>query len=112
MEWSDVVALGAALPEVTESTSYGTPSLKVRAKSFCRLRGEADGGLVVFCSLDEKQALLDQGGAYYTTPHYDGYGAILVDLTRADPDELRELLTESWRAKAPVRLRKAFDAGG
>ena len=112
MEWADVVALGATLPEVTESTAYGTPSLKVRGTNFCRLRTEAEGGLVLFCSLDEKQALLDQGGAYYTVAHYDGYGAILVDLTVADPDELRELLTESWRAKAPVRLRKAFDAGG
>jgi hypothetical protein len=112
MDWSDVVALGAELPEVAESTSYGTPSLKVRGKSFCRLRTEADGGLVVFCSLSEKEALLARGGAYYTTPHYDGYGSVLVDLARADPDELRELLTESWRVKAPVRLRKAFDAGG
>lgn len=112
MEWADVVALGATLPEVTESTAYGTPSLKVRGKNFCRLRTEAEGGLVVFCSLSEKEALLARGGAFFTTPHYDGHGSVLVDLARADPDEVRELLTESWRAKAPVRVRRAFDAGG
>jgi hypothetical protein len=111
VEWADVVALGAALPEVAESTSYRTPCLKVRGTSFCRLRTEAEGGLVVFCSLSEKEALLARGGAFYTTPHYDGHGSILVDLAGADPDELRELLTEAWRAKAPARLRKAFDAG-
>lgn len=111
MEWADVVALGAELPEVTESTCYGTPSLKVGKTNFCRLRTEAEGGLVVFCSLSEKAALLTRGGAFFTTSHYDGYGAILVDLAAVDPTELRELLTESWRAKAPVRVRKAFDAG-
>ncbi len=112
MDWSDVVALGAALPEVTESTSYGTPALKVHAKSFCRLRTESDGGLVIFCSLEEKEALLATGDpAYYTVAHYDGHGSILVDLAVADPDEVRELLTDAWRTKAPVRVRKAFDAG-
>lgn len=105
--WDDVVAIGCALPEVEESTSYRTPSLKVRGKSFARLRTEVEGGLVLMCGLDEKEALLASGNpAYYTTPHYDGYGAILVDLGRADPEELRELITESWRRRAPAALRK------
>ncbi len=39
-----------------------------------------------------------------------GYGAILVDLERVDPDQLAELIEESWRLKAPAKLRKAFDA--
>lgn len=111
--WDDVVAIAGRLPGVEESTSYRTPALKVAGKTFARLRTEAEGGLVLMCGLDEKEALLASGDpAFYTTAHYDGYGAILVDLARADPDELRELLTESWRAKAPVRLRTAFDAGG
>lgn len=110
MTWEDVVALASGLPEVAESTWFRTPSLKVRGKGFARLRSEAEGGLVLMCSLDEKEALLAAGGAYYTTPHYDGYGAILVDLDRADPDELRELVVESWRLKAPKTLVKRFDA--
>lgn len=109
MDWSDVVALGADLPEVTETTWYRSPALAVRTKRFCRLRDEAEGGLVLFCSLSEKQALLARGGPFFTTPHYDGYGAILVDLALVDPDELRELLVESWRIAAPARLRRAFD---
>lgn len=111
MDWSDVVTMGSALPEVTETTWFHSPALAVRGKRFCRLRSEAEGGLVLFCSLEEKEALLAQGGAYYTTSHYDGYGAILVDLAGVDPDELHELLTESWRSKAPARVRKVFDAG-
>jgi len=65
--FDDVMRLGSRWPEVTVSTSYGTPALKVRGKTFCRMWGprdvsKADVGagdvLVVFCELDEKQFLL------------------------------------------------------
>ena len=98
---------------MTEEHWYGTPAYKVAGKGFLRLRTEAEGGLVVFVSdLGEKVALLAANpNAYYTTPHYDGYPAILVNLAEADLTELRELITESWRIKAPVKLRRSFDAG-
>ncbi len=48
--------------------------------------------------------------AFGTTPHYDGHGSILVDLDAVDAGQLAELVTEAWRLRAPVRLRKAFDA--
>ena len=111
MTWEDVVAIASALPEVEESTSYGTPALKVKGKGFARLRTEAEGGLVLMCRMEEKEALLASGDpAFSTTPHYDGYGAILVDLQAVARDQLMELIEEAWRAKAPARVRKAFDA--
>ncbi|EOD70005.1 MmcQ/YjbR family DNA-binding protein [Amycolatopsis vancoresmycina] len=103
--WEDVVRLASGLPEVEVSTWYRTPALKVAGKGFARLRTEAEGGLVVLCGHDEKAALLDSGdAAFFTTPHYDGYGSIIVDLERVDVDQLRELLEEAWRLKAPRRL--------
>jgi hypothetical protein len=111
VDWHEVVRMATELPEVEESTWFRTPSLRVRGKSFARLRSEAEGGLVLMCALEEKEALLASGDpAFYTTPHYDGYGAILVDLERVDPVELRELITEAWRRKAPARLRTEFGA--
>ncbi|MFC9549616.1 MmcQ/YjbR family DNA-binding protein [Rhodococcus sp. NPDC056960] len=107
--WTDVVAIGASLPEVQESTSYRTPALKVAGKLLARLRAESDGGLVVMCDLDEKVALLAQGAPFYTTPHYDGHGSILVDLENVDVTQLTELLQDAWRIKAPAKLRKRFD---
>jgi hypothetical protein len=110
--WDDVVRLACRLPEVTESTWFRSPSLKVRGKGFIRLRSEAEGGVVLMCDLDEKEALLASGDpAFYTTPHYDGYGAILVDLDKVDRQQLGELIEDAWRIKAPVMLRKEFDAG-
>ena len=60
----------------------------------------------------EREAML-QGNpdVFFTTPHYDGYPAVLVRLPAVGLDELRELVTESWRLKAPVRARKLLDAG-
>ncbi|WP_370969621.1 MmcQ/YjbR family DNA-binding protein [Amycolatopsis sp. cg9] len=103
--WEDVVRLASRLPEVEASTWYRTPALKVAGKGFARLRTEAEGGLVVLCGLDEKAALLDSGdAAFFTTPHYDGHGMVIVDLDKVDVDQLRELLEEAWRLRAPRRL--------
>ena len=109
----DVRGIALALPEVTEEQWYRTPGYKVAGKGFLRLRTEAEGGLVVFVpDLGEKEALLAADPeAYYTTAHYDGYPAVLVNLAAVDLDELRELVTESWRIKAPARLRKSSVTG-
>jgi len=109
LTWDDVLAIGTALPEVEESTSYGTPALKVRGKLMVRLRGE-DGLLVVMCHLDEKEAMLASGDpAFTTTAHYDGYPSILVDLTKIPHGQLTELVEEAWRIKAPARLRARLE---
>jgi len=103
--WEDVVRLASELPEAEAATWYRTPALKVAGKGFARLRAEAEGGLVVLCGLDEKAALLESGdAAFFTTPHYDGHGSIIVDLEKVDVGHLRELLEEAWRLKAPRRL--------
>ena len=108
--WDDVVRIATALPEVEETTSYRTPSLKVRRKGFARLRTEAEGGLMLKCPMEEKEALLASGDpAFYTTPHYDGYGAILIDLERVDPGHLAELIEDAWRSSAPPTLRRSHD---
>ena len=57
--------------------------------------------------LGAKEALLaEEGDVYFTTPHFDGYASVLVHLERIDPDELGELVTEAWFARAPVTLAR------
>ncbi|MEV6715194.1 MmcQ/YjbR family DNA-binding protein [Lentzea sp. NPDC051208] len=108
--WDDVVEMASQLPGTEVATWYRTPSLKVAGKGFARLRTEAEGGLVLMCGLDEKAALLASGDpAFYTTPHYDGHGSILVDLAKVAQDQLGELVEQAWRLKAPAKLRKAFE---
>ncbi|CAA9249983.1 MAG: YjbR family protein [uncultured Acidimicrobiales bacterium] len=107
----DVREIALGLPETTEAPWYGAPAYKVKGKGFLRLRTEAEGGLVVFVSdLAEKEALLaSDSGKFFTTPHYDGYPTVLVNLEAMEVDELRELIIESWREKAPRRVLAAYD---
>ena len=105
--WEDVVAYAVTLPDVAESTSYGTPCLKVAGKLMARLRTEDDGGLAIKCSASDKAALTSgDDPAYYTTPHYDGYNYVLVRLDLGEPGELFELIADAWHIAAPATLRK------
>jgi hypothetical protein len=112
--WDDVVALARDLPESEESTSYGTPALKVRGKMFARLRTNPDA-IVVRCDLDEKPLLLDaRPDVLFETPHYRGFSAMLISL-EASRDDVREFLLDSYALVAPKRLAATLnlsDAGG
>ena len=77
---------------------------------FRRLRTEAEGGLAIVCDPGEKAALLAAADpAFYTTPHYDGYAMILIDLDTIDEQRLTEMIEDAWLLKAPVRVRKAYE---
>lgn len=111
LSWQQVVSMATDLPEVTESTWWRSPALKVGAKGFARLRAEAEGGLALRCELEEKAALLASGDpAFYTTPHYDGHPYILIDLDRVAPEQLREMLDAAWWLAAPAKSRRRRDS--
>jgi hypothetical protein len=56
-----------------------------------------------------KHALIaDNPEVYFTTPHFNGYPAILVRLARIDAGELEEIVTEAWLDRAPKRLSKKW----
>ena len=107
----DVRRIALSLPETIEKPWFNSPGFRVKDKGFLRIRSEAEGGLVIFVAdLEEKEALLtSEPDKFFTTPHYDGYPAVLVNLPAVDVDELRELITDSWRVKAPKRVLKAFE---
>ena len=121
--WDDVRRLVAELPETAEGTSHGSMAWKVRGKLMVWERplraadhaalGDAapDGDILGSAVADEgvKHALIaDRPDVYFTTPHFDGYAAVLVRLAVIDRDELAELVTEAWLAKAPKRLAAEF----
>jgi hypothetical protein len=62
--------------------------------------------------LDVKELILsDDRGIFFTTPHFDGYPAVLVripELARLDRDELREVVIEAWMTRAQKRVAKAW----
>jgi hypothetical protein len=121
--WDDVRRLALELPETSEVTSRGHAQWKVKDKLFVWERplrrsdlealGDAapDGPILGARTehLIAKEALLaDDPAVYFTTPHFDGYPAVLVRLDVIDLEELQELVVESWLARAPKRLADAF----
>ncbi len=104
--WEDVVAIGTALPETEESTWFRTPALKVRGKSFCRMKEDGETLVIQVLDLEDKEALLrSDPDVFFTTPHYDGYAYVLVRLDRIGREQLAELVEDAWRLRAPKRLQ-------
>jgi hypothetical protein len=109
--WADVVAAGRELPETEEGTWFRTPCLRVRKKSFCRMKEDGETLVVRVVDLEDKDALLrSNADVFFTTPHYDGYPYVLVRLAHVDPGQLRELIEDAWRLSAPKRVLAAYDA--
>lgn len=106
---NDVRRVALSLPETTEKPSYGTPGFRVKDRLFARLREEGDL-LVWVADEGEKRGLVaSEPDKFFTTPHYDGHPTVLVRIEAVDEDELRELLTESWRLRAPKKLAAQLD---
>ena len=101
----DVRRVALALPATTEKPSYGTPGFRVKDKLFARIREEGDVLVVWVADEGEREALIaSEPEKFFTTSHYDGHPMVLVRLGAVDEQELAELLTESWRLRAPKRL--------
>jgi hypothetical protein len=96
--------LARSLPDVEESTMYGTPALKVRGKMFACIashKSAEPGTLVVRMDFDQRDELIaSDPSTYYLTDHYVGYSTALVRLSRVHPDALRDLLLTAWRFMA------------
>ena len=121
--WDDVRRIALGLPETSEVTKReGQLHWQVRSKSFAWERplrksdlealGEAapTGPIlgVRTPDLGAKEALIADVPAVFTTPHFDGYPAVLVELDRIETPDLDELLVEGWLARAPKRLAAAY----
>jgi hypothetical protein len=113
MTWDDVRRIALALPLVEESTSYGTPSFKVKGKFLTRLRPEDDSLVLVDVPFDEREMLMEAAPeVFHITPHYKDYPSVLARLETVDPGSVRNFLERRWRNVAPKRVVKAHDEAG
>jgi hypothetical protein len=121
--WSDVRRLALALPETCERSSHGTAAWRVRDKLFVwerplrrsdlqALGDAAPTGPILGARVEHlgaKEALLaEDPDVYFTTPHFDGYPAVLVGLERIAIGDLEELTVEAWLSRAPKRLAAEY----
>jgi hypothetical protein len=123
---SDLDELALSLPQATKEVSEdGRPSYLVHGKMFCFHRGQRPDALdpetqvrlddvLMFRVADvgvKELLVADARGVFFTTPHFDGYPAVLMripDLARIDRDELYDLVAEAWLTRAQKRVAKAW----
>jgi hypothetical protein len=121
--WADVRRIALALPRTGERSGHGGAEWRVNDKLLVwerplrksdleALGDKAPDGPILAARVDHlgiKEALLANDPAvFFTTPHFDGYPAILVRLERVAVSELDELIVDAWLARAPKRLVKEY----
>lgn len=121
--WDDVRSIALRLPETSERLSRGLATWRVRDRVFVwerplrpadlRALGEgAPAGPILGARVEHlmaKEALLaDESGVFFTTPHFDGYPAILVRLGEIAVEDLEEVIVEAWLARAPKRPAREY----
>ncbi len=117
IDFDTVRDIGLRLPGVEESTAYGLPALKVRGKLLACVpanRSAEAGSIAVRVDFDDRAELLAAApDVYYVTDHYLDYSAVLVRLSRVNPDVLRDLLGMAYKfvtvnavPRSPSRKRR------
>jgi hypothetical protein len=121
--WEDVKRVALALAQTSERVSRGQRQWRVkdrlfvwerplRVKEIEELGDAAPEGPVLGARVEHlgaKEALLaDDPRVYFTTSHFRGYAAILVQLDRIPVADLDEVIIEAWLARAPKRLADAY----
>jgi hypothetical protein len=114
VSFDTVRKLGLELPGVEDCTAYGQPALKVGGKMFVCLpshKSAEPDSLVVRTDFEQRAELLaGDPDVYYIKPHYEGYPAVLVRMSRVTPEVLRDLLGMAYHfvlSRSPRKRRPA-----
>ena len=117
--WEDVRRLALTMPEATERHSRDMRQWRVKDKLFVwerplrktdleALGDSAPDGPILGARVEHlvaKEALIAADpNVFFTTSHFDGYPAVLVQLDRIGSADLEEVVVEAWLARAPKRL--------
>jgi hypothetical protein len=107
--FDDVRTAAHKLLGVEDSTSYGTPALKVRGKLFARLHQDGECFVLRTNILDRQILLQIDPEVFFITDHYRGYPWVLVRFSAIQSNVLPELLERAWRIVAPKALVAKLD---
>lgn len=109
----DIRRIALSFPDAEERASYGgRPSWRTPKRIFTWIRDDPEALVVWVESTEDKDALIaSEPDKFFTTPHYDGEPIVLVHLDGVDEHEAAELVTDSWRLRAPRKLVQRWEHG-
>lgn len=108
----EVREIALAFPQVEETVAWGKPAFKAFGKFLTRIRKEDDSLVLTGVGFDEREMLMEAAPeTFHLTPHYRDYPAVLARLATVDPGTVKSFLERRWRACAPKKVLKAYDAG-
>ena len=105
----DVRAVALALPEATERPAWDMACLRVRDKVFASMPPGEEWVAIRLAPGENAELAAERPEVFSVPHHYRNSTMVVVQLAAVDRTELAELLTEAWRQRAFVRLRRAFD---
>ncbi|EPD67076.1 hypothetical protein HMPREF1211_01334 [Streptomyces sp. HGB0020] len=105
----DVRRICLALPDTTEKVAWSMPTFRVAGKMFVTLP-EDETSIAVRCPKEERDELvLAEPEKFWIADHEAMFAWVRARLSAIeDEDELRDILTDSWRQAAPPRLLDAY----
>lgn len=104
-------AFALSLPEAVEQDHHGIASFRVRGRIFATVPDD-DHLRIMVDEGEIRASVADDPEAFAEFWWGKRLSCVVVDLRRAPDDQVRELLTEAWRRRAPKRLVRAFEDGG
>jgi hypothetical protein len=110
MTLEDVRAMVRDLPGTAEAQSRGVVSFTVRAKLFLRLMEDGRTLLLRTDPYERGYLLSTAPDVFYVDDQIREHPWVRARLDLAEPTELRELVRDAWRRRAPPKLVEAFDS--
>lgn len=105
------LALGLGLPGVVETTAWDHPVLKAHGKMWVWWSPKVSAA-VFKGGIEEREMLMAADPETFVMhPHYASAAVLLVAAGRIDPGWARARLLSTWKAMAPKRVLKAWEAG-
>lgn len=100
MTWDDVRRVCVSLEGTEESTSYGTPAMKVDGTHYARLHQDGENLVLRIAKSKRPKRIREQPAVFHVTDHYREHPYVLAKLAAITEQQLADALHDAWKSVA------------